>query len=245
MAREALLIQTLVDLADSLVEDYDVIDVLSLLGDRCVQTLDVAEAGVMLAAPDNALQVVASSSETMRSLELFQLQANEGPCVDCFRSGLPIVNIALAVDDGRWPLFTTKAMAQGIRSVHSLPMRLRGRTIGALNMFRTAAGAMREDDVVVAQALADVATIAILQHEVAADALLLNSQLSQALNSRVIIEQAKGKVSESAGIDMDDAFQLLRSHARNHNVRLTILCRDIAEGNASARSLDSFPQRQG
>jgi GAF domain-containing protein len=245
MPREALLVQTLVDLADSLVEDFDVIDVLSLLGDRCVQTLDVAEAGVMLAAPNGELQVVASSSETMRSLELFQLQANEGPCVDCFRSGQPIVNVALSESDGRWPLFTMRAMAQGIHSVHSLPMRLRGRTIGALNMFRTTAGAMREDDVVVAQALADVATIAILQHEVAADALLLNSQLSQALNSRVIIEQAKGKVSESAGLTMDQAFQRLRNHARNHNARLTVLCRDIAAGTMDPRTLDPYEQRIG
>lgn len=241
MSREALLVGTLVELADNLVDDFDVIDVLTVLSDRCVEALDVASAGVMLAAPSGELQVVASSSDTMRILELFELQANEGPCVECFRSGTAIVNLELSAVEGRWPRFAPRAIADGFRSVHSLPMHLRHRTIGALNMFRSDIGALDEADVLVAQALADVATIAIVQHQSAVDAQVLNSQLNRALNSRIIIEQAKGKVSEAANIDIDSAFRRLRNHARNHNLRLTDLSSDIAEGNLGTRSLDPLP----
>ena len=195
MTREAQLVQTLVELADNLVDDFDVIDVLTMLSDRCVETLDVSAAGVMLAAPSGELQVVASSSDAMRVLELFQLQANEGPCVDSYRDARAIVNLELSAVDGRWPRFTPRAIVAGFHSVHSLPMRLRGRTIGALNMFRAGTGALDESDVLAAQALADVATIAILQHQTVVNAQILNEQLNQALNSRIIIEQAKGKVS--------------------------------------------------
>jgi GAF domain-containing protein len=171
-----------------------------------------------------------------------QLQANEGPCVDCYLSGQAIVNLELSAVNGRWPSFTPRAIEVGFRSVHSLPMRLRGRTIGALNMFRIDPGALAVADVLVAQALADVATIAILQHQTAVDAQILNNQLNQALNSRVMIEQAKGKISEAAGVDVDQAFQRLRHHARNHNLRLTDLSRDIANGTMSTRSLDTLPE---
>jgi GAF domain-containing protein len=196
MARESLLISTLVELADNLVDNFDVIDVLTVLSDRCVEAIDVDAAGVMLASPGGELQFVASSSESMRVLELFQIQADEGPCVDCYKDGNAIVNHALEVPDARWPRFTPQAVAQGFRSVHCLPLRLRGRTIGALNLFRTEQGPLDADDVIVAQGLADVATIAILQHRTSLDARLLNDQLSNALNSRIIIEQAKGKVSQ-------------------------------------------------
>ncbi len=242
MSREALLIRTLVELADNLVDDFDVIDVLTVLSDRCVEVLDVDSAGVMLAAPGGELQVVASSSDAMRGLELFELQANEGPCVDCFVSGEPIVNLELTAVDERWPRFARRAVADGFRSVHALPMRLRGTTVGALNMFRTSLGSLREDDVIVAQALADVATIAIIQHQSAVGAAVLNAQLSEALNSRIIIEQAKGMVSEASGLDMDRSFQRIRSHARNHNLRLTELARGIAEGSTSIVGLDPLPR---
>jgi len=242
MTREALLVRTLVELADNLVEDFDVIDVLTVLSDRCVEVLDVDSAGVMLAAPGGELQVVASSSVAMRGLELFELQANEGPCVDCFISGSPIVNLELSAVDDRWPQFARRAVADGFHSVHALPMHLRSTTVGALNMFRMAPGSLRAEDVVVAQALADVATIAIIQHQVSVDAAVLNSQLSEALNSRIIIEQAKGKVSEASGLDMDRSFQRMRNHARNHNLRLTELARGIAEGTTSIVGLDPLPR---
>jgi GAF domain-containing protein len=240
MPREALLIRTLVDLADNLVDDFDVIDVLTMLSDRCVQTLDVASAGVMLAAPSGELQVVASSSDTMRDLEIFELQANEGPCVDCFRSGRA-VHLDLATIDGRWPLFTARAIEAGFYSVHALPMHLRGRVIGAINMFRTDPGGLEEADVLAGQALADVATIAILQHQAVVDGQTLNNQLNQALNSRIIIEQAKGMVSEAVHLDMDQAFQRLRHHARNHGLRLTDVCVEIVNGTMTGGSLDALP----
>jgi GAF domain-containing protein len=245
MTREALLVRTLVELADNLVDDFDVIDVLTVLSDRCVEVLDVDSAGVMLVAPGGELQVVASSSDAMRGLELFELQTNEGPCVDCFISGKPIVNLELTALDDRWPRFAHRAVADGFHSVHALPMHLRSVTVGALNMFRVAAGSLHEEDVLVAQALADVATIAIIQHRSSVSAAVLNSQLSEALNSRIIIEQAKGKVSEASGLDMERSFQRIRNHARNHNLRLTELARGIAEGTTSIVGLDPLPRSPG
>jgi GAF domain-containing protein len=238
MARESLLVATLVELADNLVDNYDVIDILTLLSDRCVETIDVASAGVMLGLPGGELQFVASSSESMRVLELFQIQANEGPCVDCYADGVAIINHELSDPDTRWPRFTPLAIAQGFHSVHCLPLRLRGKTIGALNLFRTDVGLLTPADVVVAQGLADVATIAILQHQSSLSAKLLNDQLSFALNSRIIIEQAKGMVSQFDNCDMDVAFGRLRSHARNHNLRLTDVATSVVDGSLSISGLD-------
>jgi GAF domain-containing protein len=235
---ENLLIRTLVELADNLVDDFDVVDLLTHLADRCVEVLDVAATGVMLAAPSGALQVVASSSNTMRVLELYELQADQGPCVDCYASGEAVVNVDLAAADSRWPRFAPQAVAVGFRSAHALPLRLRGRTIGALNMFRVDQGTLDVTDVIAAQGLADIATIAILQHQVAVDAQTLNIQLSEALNSRITIEQAKGKISQAAEIDMDRAFRRLRAHARNHNLHLSALAADVAAGTTHPDSLD-------
>lgn len=238
MARESLLVATLVELADNLVDNYDVIDILTLLSARCVETIDVSSAGVMLGLPGGELQFVASSSESMRDLELFQIQANEGPCVDCYSDGVAIINHELRTSNSRWPRFTPQAIAQGFHSVHCLPLRLRGQTIGALNLFRTDVGLLTPDDVVVAQGLADVATIAILQHQSSISAKLLNDQLSFALNSRIIIEQAKGMVSQSLQCDMDAAFESLRTHARNHNLRLTEMATQVVEGSLPLDTLD-------
>jgi len=238
MARESLLISPLVELADNLVDNHDVIDVLTVLSDRCVEAIDVDAAGVLLTSPSGDLQFIASSSESMRTLELFQVQTDEGPCVDCVRSGKAIINIALANSNERWPRFTPMAVAHGFRSVHGLPMRLRGRTLGALNLFRTEQGPLTAEDVVVAQGLADVATIAIIQHRSARDARTLNDQLSHALNSRVIIEQAKGKVSQATDSDMDTAFDRLRTHSRNHNARLTDVAQAVVTGAMEPNGLD-------
>jgi GAF domain-containing protein len=240
MSRESLLIATLVELADNLVDDYDVIDVLTVLTHRCVEAVDVDAAGVMLGSPAGELQFVASSSEEMRVLELFQIQADEGPCVDCYRDGLAITNHALSEADGRWPLFTPKALAYGFRSVHSLPMRLRGRTIGALNLFRTHQGTLTDEDAGMAQGLADVATIAILQHRSTLDASVLNAQLNNALNSRIIIEQAKGMVRQATNCGMDEAFSRLRNHARNHNEGLTDLATRVIRNSTLPNDLDEW-----
>ena len=239
MPRESLLARTFVELADSLVDDFDVVDILTVLADSCVDVLDVAAAGLMLASPEGQLRVVASSSEAMRVLELLEEQADEGPCVDCYRSARPVANFDLAGAGDRWPRFTPKAVEAGFGSVQALPMRLRDQAIGALNLFRVETGPMREADVVAAQALADVATIAILQHRAALDAQVLNDQLTEALNSRIIIEQAKGVVAEQAGVDMEQAFSRLRSHARNHNLRLADVAEAITTKAVRADSLDA------
>src|SRR5437870_1631295 len=165
MTREARLATTMVELADTLVAEFDVVDLLTLLADRCVDVLDVGAAGIMLAAPDGELRVVASTSETMRILELLELQAQEGPCLECFRSGVAVVNQDLAGD--RWPRFAPAARDAGFQSVHALPMRLRGTRLGALNLFHVDPGEMHDADVAAAQALADIATIAILQYRTA------------------------------------------------------------------------------
>jgi GAF domain-containing protein len=238
MSREATLIRALVEIADNLVEDFDVIDVLTLLSLRCVEVIDVDSAGVMLVTPAGELQVIASSSEAMRILELFELQSDQGPCVECFRDGNAVVNVALSEVHDRWPQFAERAIAAGFCSVHALPMRSRGITFGALNLFRITPGPLNADDVAVAQALADVATIAIVQYQSSIGAAELIAQLKEALNSRIIIEQAKGNISESSGLDMPASFQRLRNHARNHNIRLTDLARSIADGSVSFASLD-------
>ena len=210
MPREALLARTLVDLADTLVDDFDVVELLTLLTDRCVDVLDVAAAGLMLVAPEGDLRLMASSSEAMRVLELFELQSQEGPCLDCYRTGEPVMNQDLASVNGRWPRFAAEALAAGFRSVHALPLRLRGAVIGALNLFHIDAGEMRTADIDAAQALADVATIAILQHRAVREAQVVNEQLQNALNSRIIIEQAKGIIAQREGLNMEQAFATLR-----------------------------------
>jgi len=238
MTRETLLARTFVELADSLVDDFDVVELLSLLTDRCIDVLDVGAAGVMLVSPSGDLKVIASSSEAMRVLEVFELQSDEGPCVDCVRTGQPIVSDDLADERERWPRFAPRALAAGFGSVHALPMRLRGTVIGALNMFQVSEGGMRDADTAAAQAFADVATIAVLAHRSADEAQRVNEQLSVALNTRIVVEQAKGVIAEAANVRMEAAFERLRRHARNHNLRLTELASDIATRSMPVDQLD-------
>lgn len=233
MALEALLLRTLVELADTLVDDFDVIDLLSVLTERCVEAFNVSDAGILLAAPVGGdLQVAAATSTEMRDVELFELQAREGPCGDCYRSGRPELNQALNSGEARrrWPRFTAMARAAGFESVTALPMRLRSTTVGALNLFRTDSTEMDTDELGAAQALADVATIAILQHQAARDASAVNDQLQHALTSRVIIEQAKGILAERAAITVDEAFARLRQYARSNNVQLGAAAQALVDG---------------
>jgi GAF domain-containing protein len=241
MTREAVLARTLVELADTLVDDFDVVDLLIRLADRCVEVLDVQAAGIMLAASDGQLRVMASSSEAMRVLELFEIQAKEGPCLDSHRTALPVVNQDLAAGNGRWPRFASEALAAGFQSVHALPMRLRGSVIGALNLFRAGPGGLGTGDIAVAQAFADVATIAILQHRAAEEAQVVNEQLTHALNSRVVIEQSKGMIAERLGLDMERSVTTLRNHARNHNLRLADVANAVITGTTDASALDPLP----
>ena len=231
MPREALLARSLVELADNLVEDFDIVELLTLLCDRCVEVLDVAAAGLILASPAGDLAVMAYSSDAMRLLEVFELETQEGPCVDTFRAGVSVINQDLAATEAkaRWPRLSARARGAGFDSVHSLPMRLRGTTIGALNLFRTGTGHLDEADAAAGQALADVATITILQHRAVLDANAVNDQLTQALSSRVVIEQAKGVIAESSRIGIQEAFERLRAHARSNNLRLTDVARSVVD----------------
>ncbi|HEU5356604.1 MAG TPA: GAF and ANTAR domain-containing protein [Actinocrinis sp.] len=243
VTREERLIEAFVEAADTLVDDFDVIEFLHTLAGRCVQLLDVDAAGIMLADQHGQLHATAASTESARLLELFELQANAGPCMDAFRTGDQVVNADLAASENRWPRFAEAAQATGFVSVHALPLRLRATIIGALNLFRALPGTLSDTDVRTGQALADVATIGILAQRGLYQADLLNTQLQHALNSRVIIEQAKGVLAERRAITVDEAFSLLRSYARNHNQHLSDLARQIAEGSSTAADLLSTPQR--
>ena len=240
VTREAQLARTLVELADTLVFNFDVVELLTVLADRCVDVLGVGAAGLMLAAPDGDLRVMASSSEAMRLLELFELQSEEGPCLDCYRTGKPVANADLTDGTGRWPKFAAEALAAGFHSVHALPMRLRGTVIGALNLFSVEPGEMPQTDIDSAQALADVATIAILQHRATLEAQVLNEQLHTALNSRIVIEQAKGMVAERKQLNMEQAFAALRQFARSHNRRLSEVAAAVIDGSLSVSALDQL-----
>lgn len=241
MTREAQLARTLVELADTLVADFDVVDLLTLLADRCVEVLEVDAAGLMLAAPEGDLRVIASSSARMRGLELFELQAQEGPCLDCYQSGVPVLNEDLAGAGERWPRFSKAALAAGFGSVHALPMRLRGTIIGALNLFHAGPGKMHATDIDAAQAFADVATIGVIAHRASLEAQAVNEQLQHALSSRVIVEQAKGMVAERQKLDMDTAFTTMRSYARNNNLRLVDVAHAVIAGDLTSSTLQRSP----
>jgi hypothetical protein len=237
MTREEILFDTFVMLSDTLVEDFDLVEVLSLLSERCVELFDAEAAGVMLVGAGGVLQLLASSSERMRLLELFELQRDEGPCPDCYRSGEPVGAVDLEEAGGRWPTFAAEALRAGFRAVHALPLRVRSDTIGALNLFRNTAGTLSEVDLRAARALAHVATLSILQHRTHSDSELLGRQLQQALNTRVVIEQAKGVLAERSKVNMEEAFPLLRRYARAHNQRLNQVAQAITEGTLPATAL--------
>ncbi len=231
--REALLTETFVTLADTLVADFDIVDFLTMLSVRCVDLFDAGDAGLMLADDSGHMHLAASSSHEMRLLELLELQHDEGPCPDAYRTGVPVScpDLRDAVD--QWPTFAPAALAAGFSSAHALPMRLRGDVIGALNLIRVEPGPMPADDIAAAQALTDVATIGILHHRAVQESQLLTEQLQYALSSRIVIEQAKGVVAHGLDVDMDQAFNDLRSFSRNNNRRLV----DVAAGIVD-RSID-------
>jgi GAF domain-containing protein len=230
MTREADVVRSLVEMADTLVDDYDVVDLLTGLADRCVNLLGTSAAGVMLVSPEGSLGLVASSSEAMRLLELFELQAQEGPCLDAFRTGESVEHESLDTGSGRWPSFSAAALKAGFQSALALPLRLREATLGALNLLSVTQAPMAEADVIVARAFADLATLSIVQHRATAEAQRLNEQLSGALASSVVIEQAKGVISERAGVELAEAFARLRSYARNSNLRLTAVTEAAVDG---------------
>jgi transcriptional regulator with GAF, ATPase, and Fis domain len=225
-----LLSDTFVDLADTMVADFDIIDFLHMLTDRSVALLAASAAGVVLADPRGELRLAAASSEEAGLLELFQLQNDQGPCLECFRTGRPVTASDLTGSAQRWPRFAEAAARSGFASVEALPMRLRDQVIGALNLFRAEPEPLEAADLRIGQALADVATIGLLHERNVRRRETVAEQLQAALNSRVIIEQAKGKLAERLSIDMDRAFTMLRDYARASNQRLTDVARDFVTG---------------
>jgi transcriptional regulator with GAF, ATPase, and Fis domain len=228
--RERLVAEAFVEFADTLVDDFDVVDFLHQVTVRCAQVLDVSAAGVLLADLRGALRVVAASTEQTRLLELLQLQTDQGPCPECFHTGRPVVAADLSAATSQWPRFAPVARQAGFASVYALPMRLRTDIIGTLNLFAAQPGALDQDTIKLAQALADVATIGLLQARTIRHREALAEQLQTALNSRIIIEQAKGVIAERRQLDMDKSFTLLRTAARASNRRLSDLARAVVDG---------------
>ncbi|MGH3709891.1 MAG: GAF and ANTAR domain-containing protein [Pseudonocardiaceae bacterium] len=231
------LARTFVDLADTLVADFDVVEFLHMLIDRCVELLDVSATGLLLGDSHDRLQVIASSAENIHLLELFQLQNHDGPCLDCYRTGVSVSHPDLSMAADRWPRFALAATESGFRTVHALPMRLRSQVIGALNLFHIDPNALAPEVTQIGQAMADVATIGLIQQRAMHQQDTVVDQLQTALDSRVIIEQAKGVLAERHHIDLGQAFTLLRTYARNHNQRLTELATAVIDGTATATEL--------
>jgi GAF domain-containing protein len=221
--------RTFVELADTLVDEFDVIELLHVLTGRCVELLGVDAAGVMLADSGGKLHLAAASSDRARLLELFEIQNDEGPCLDSFRTGRQVSYVDVGAGSAPWPVFAPKASAEGFSSVHALPLRLRHDIIGALNLFGHDPVQLPSEDVRVAQAFADIATIAILQERLVKEREMLAAQLQTALDSRVVIEQAKGVLAERLGFDLDTAFSTLRDAARRANRRLSEVAREVVD----------------
>lgn len=228
-----------VGLADTLVADYDVIELTQQLVDNSMSLLPIAAAGILIGDPRGDLTVIASSSEQTRLLELLQVEVDVGPCLLAYRTGKQVMVDDLSVDPQRWPDFAERAAEYKYRSMSALPLRLRDERVGALNLFRTEVGALSPTHVAIGQALADVATIGILNQRTLTHSDLINQQLQSALNTRVIIEQAKGVLAERGNVDMDRAFVLLRSYARKTRQRLADVARAVVENADTSAILDS------
>ena len=242
--REELLARTFVDVADTLVADFDVVDFLTLLATRCVELFDLSAAGLLLADPARGLRVAATSDHRTEVLEAFELEYDEGPSLDCYRTGTVIACDDLTANAHRWPRFAEQAQASGWRAVYALPMHLRTEVIGSLTLLRAKTGGLPEPDLLAAQALADVATIGILQHRTTEEHRLLAEQLQFALDSRVAIEQAKGVLAEHAQLGMDEAFAALRGYARNNNLRLVEVAHAVVDRQLAAADLTAAAARK-
>ncbi len=241
--REQRINDAFVTVADTLVDEYDVIDLVHTLVEVCTTLLDVDAGGLLLADENGELQLVASTSERADFVEIMQLAAGMGPCVDCFTSGKAVSVPDIAADGDRWPEFQAAAAQQGFRAVYATPLRLRGKVLGAMNLFSNTVGELNAPDAAVAQALADVATIGILQERNIRETGIVAAQLQRALESRVLIEQAKGVLSAQGDMDVDTAFTTLRTYARSHNLTLRAVAEavttrtlDVLEGDAVARA---------
>lgn len=227
--REREIIRAFVEMSNELVDDYDVVDVLTELTGHCAHLLDVSSAGLLLADGRGVLHLAASSSQRIHHLEIFQLQRDEGPCLDCFHSGQQVLVADLAEEGQRWPQFARAAQDVGFRSVHALPMRLTGNVLGALGLFGDDPGTLDTDDLALAQALLHVASVAIVNERSATDRATVNSQLQRALTSRIVVEQAKGVIAQAGGLGMEDAFAVLRRFARDHGMKLSVTASQVVD----------------
>ena len=230
MVREQRLAEVFVELADTLVEEFDVVDFLQTLTERCVELVDTDAAGLMLDDQRGHLRVIAYTDESTRLLELFELQKAEGPCLDCFATGQVIANVDLTASRSRWPVFTEAALESGFAYSHALPLRLRRQVVGALNLFSVERRALTGDHLAVAQGMADIATISLLHERALRDQVVLAEQLQTALHSRILIEQAKGVLSARATISVGEAFTRLRTHARRTGEPLTTVAEAVVTG---------------
>ena len=237
MTREQRIVETFVELADTMVEDFDVIDFLHRVSERCVELLDCDETGVLLADAAGVLRVMASSSERTEALELMQAQNDEGPCFECFVRGEAVSSEDLDADR-RWPMFAPAALAHGFCSVHALPMRVRGETVGALNLFRVRTGRLDEPDARLGQGMADIAAIALMQERAARESRGVVAQLQGTLSSRVMIEQAKGWLAERAQISLDAAFVRMRGYARANDRTIGLVAQGLLDGTLDAETVN-------
>jgi transcriptional regulator with GAF, ATPase, and Fis domain len=244
MAREQRLAEVFVELADTLVEEFDVLDFLQTLTERSVELVDTDAAGLMLNDQRGNLQVIAYTDESARLLELFELQKAEGPCLDCFATGQVIANVDLADSRSRWPVFTEAALEVGFTYSHALPLRLRRQVLGALNLFTVERKGLTDDHLAVAQGMADVATIGLLHERAMRDQVVLAEQLQTALHSRVLLEQAKGVLSARTGLDVGGAFQLMRTYARRTGQSLTAVADAVIAGSLLADELHRVADRR-
>ena len=237
MTREERIVATFVELADTMIDDFDVVEFLHRLVERSMELLDCAEVGLLLADAAGRLHVMASSSERSEALELLQSQNHEGPCFECYLRAQPVSSEDLDADRGRWPNFAPAALERGITSVHAIPMRVRGETVGALNLFHSENGPLSERDVPLSQGMADIAAVALLQERAVRETRGIVVQLQAALNSRVLIEQAKGVLAERGHVSVDMAFAGMRAYSRTHNRRLSDVARDVVEGRLAGAEL--------
>ncbi|WP_159605485.1 GAF and ANTAR domain-containing protein [Agromyces humi] len=229
LTKEARLLQTFAALADTLVDGYDVVDLLQLLVDSCAELLDTTAAAILLADGRGELDVVASTSEASHLVEVIQLSAEAGPCVECYRTGEVVQVPDIALSPPEWFRFRDRAIELGFASVHALPMRLRDNTIGTLNLLRDRTGTLEEEDRIAARAFADVATIGILHERSVRETTVLAEQLQGALSSRVVIEQAKGVVAYMNGVGIEEAFDLIRQYARSHQLGISKVAAGIVD----------------
>jgi ANTAR domain-containing protein/GAF domain-containing protein len=234
--------EAFIELTDTLVRDFDIADFLDRLAVRCTELLDVSACGILLVGQHGVLNLVGASRQEARLLELSQLQNSEGPCLDAYRTGRPVQRANLADADPRWPRFAAAARAAGFAAVQALPMRLREQRLGAVNLFNTVSGPLAPDTIALGQALADAATIGIVHQRTVAATGLIAEQLQGALDSRVVIEQAKGYLAERFTVAVEDAFTMMRAYARRNRRKLSDVAADIVDGRVDLAAAAAAPQ---